>query len=131
MSELLFPVVLLMCLLQVKHMLADFFFQTRIMLSGRAAYVHFGRFLHVLLHAVFSLFVFLLLGTGIGLALLIVVVEMIVHFHIDYAKSRYTLGRDLTPAQPNYWRAMGIDQALHQLTYVAMVAFWFIQTAGS
>lgn len=113
--------LLLMCLLQVKHMFADFFLQTSIMLRGRGRYAHMGRLLHVLLHGALTAGILLMLGVAPALALALVLFEIVVHFHIDYFKSRFTAERNLTPAQATYWRALGADQALHQLTYVAII----------
>jgi hypothetical protein len=53
----------------------------------------------------------------------------VVHFHIDWAKARYSDTHDLTPAQARFWQATGLDQALHQLTYVAMVWAWVMFAA--
>jgi hypothetical protein len=55
---------------------------------------------------------------------LIVLAEWVVHFHIDWAKARYSDDHSLDPSKAAFWRAAGVDQALHQLTYVAMVWAW-------
>lgn len=116
--------LVLMCLLQIKHMIADFFLQTGIMLRGRGRYAHNGRLLHVLLHGVLTALILLMLGSAPDLAAALVIFEMVLHFHIDYFKSKFTLERDLTPTHAVYWWALGVDQALHQLTYVAMIGIW-------
>jgi hypothetical protein len=113
-----------MCLLQFKHMLADYFLQTKIMLDGRDQYMHIGRFLHAGVHAAGSLIAFVLVGASFSFILPVVLAEWVIHFHIDWWKGRLTSGQNLTPADAAYWRASGIDQALHQLTYVAMVGLW-------
>ena len=120
--------ILLLCLLQIKHMFADYFLQTKIMLDGRDQYVHFGRFLHAGVHAVGSIIVFVIVGAPFAFILPLVIAELIVHYHIDWWKGRHTSDQQLTPADAAYWRASGVDQALHQLTYVAMVWLWLIYT---
>ena len=55
---------------------------------------------------------------------LILIVEALVHYHIDWAKDRIVLRYALTPKDRNYWIATGTDQALHHLTYVAMALAW-------
>lgn len=117
-------VLLLLCLLQIKHLFADFFLQTPKMLSGRNEYLHAGRAQHAGVHALGSVVVFVLMGAPVGFTLAICLAEWVVHFHIDYGKARYSEKKDLTPQQAVYWRAMGTDQCLHQLTYVAMTALW-------
>ncbi len=119
-------VLLMICLLQVKHMFADFYFQTAKMLSGRGEYMHLGRAQHAAVHAAGSAIVFLLFGTAIAFILVIAVLEWFVHFNIDFAKARYSDKRQLQPNQAAFWRAAGLDQFMHNLTYVAMVWAWVV-----
>ncbi|MGC3936881.1 DUF3307 domain-containing protein [Roseobacter sp. EG26] len=118
--------LILLCLLQLKHMLADYFLQTGIMLDGRHQYLHLGRFLHAGVHALGSLLAFLLVGSAITFILPVILVEWVVHFHIDWWKGRHTADQQLTPSDAAYWRASGVDQALHQLTYVGMIWLWLV-----
>ncbi|MEM1352313.1 MAG: DUF3307 domain-containing protein [Pseudomonadota bacterium] len=120
----------LLILLQTKHMFADYFLQTKIMLDGRETYVHFGRFLHAGIHAAGSVIAFLLVGAPIGFIIPVVLAEWVVHFHIDWMKGRYTAQQGLTPADAAFWRAAGVDQALHQLTYVLMIWVWLVYAAS-
>ncbi|WP_187429188.1 hypothetical protein ROLI_028430 [Roseobacter fucihabitans] len=131
MGEDLFELLILLCLLQIKHMLADYFLQTSFMLEGRARYRHMGRLLHAGIHALGSVMAFLLLGTPVVFILLVVVLEGVVHFHIDWCKGRFTYVRQLTPNDAAFWRASGVDQALHQLTYVAMLWAWLVWGNGA
>lgn len=117
-------VLILLCLLQIKHLFADFFLQTPKMLSGRDEYLHAGRAQHAGVHALLSIVVFVLMGASVGFILLICLIEWVIHFHIDYGKAHYSEKKDLNPQQASFWRAMGTDQCLHQLTYIAMTAAW-------
>jgi hypothetical protein len=110
-------------------MFADYFLQTARMLSGRSDYMHIGRAQHAAIHAVGSAIAFVLIGASAAFILVIVAIEWVVHFHIDWAKARYSDTHDLTPAQARFWQATGLDQALHQLTYVAMVWAWVMFAA--
>lgn len=114
----------LLCLFQIKHMLADYFLQTKIMLDGRDAYIHLGRFLHAGVHALGSVIAFGIMGAPLVFVVPVVLLEWAVHFHIDWWKGRHTSGQNLTPQDAAYWRALGVDQALHQLTYLAMIWLW-------
>ena len=114
----------LVALLQIKHLFADYFLQTPIMLRGRDTYLHLGRALHAGVHAIGTVIVFLIYGAPIGFVLAIATIEWVVHFHIDFGKARWSDGRGQTPAEAGFWRAHGTDQALHQLTYVAMAWAW-------
>lgn len=124
MSDVFGALITLLCLLQAKHMFADYFLQTRTMLDGRHIYLHPGRFLHAGVHATGSALAFLIVGAPVGLVLLLVLGEWIAHYHIDWAKGRYTATQNLTPDDAAYWRATGVDQAMHQLTYVIMIWCW-------
>lgn len=114
----------LLCLLQAKHMFADYFLQTKIMLDGRETYFHFGRFLHAGVHALGSTIAFLLVGTALVFILPVVLIEWGLHYHIDWWKGRHTTLLKLTPSDAGFWRATGMDQAMHQFTYVAMIWAW-------
>lgn len=117
-------VLVLLCLFQVKHMFADFFLQTPRMLSGRCEYWHLGRAQHAAVHAAGSVVVFLLVGSPLVFILVTVALEWLVHFNIDYGKAAYSDRKSLQPNQARYWYAMGFDQCLHQLTYIAMTWGW-------
>lgn len=116
--------LILFALFQIKHMLADFFLQTPRMLSGRAAYLHMGRAQHAGLHAAATVVVLALVGIPLWFIAVIAVAEWAVHFHIDWGKAAYSELRGYTPADAKFWRAVGFDQALHQLTYVAIIWAW-------
>jgi hypothetical protein len=119
----------LLCLLQAKHMFADFFLQTRIMLDGRETYAHLGRFLHAGVHAMGSTIAFMLVGSPLAFIVPVVLAELVVHFHIDWWKGRHTSQQKLTPQDAAFWRATGVDQAMHQFTYVAMIWLWLLYGA--
>jgi len=117
-------VLLLLCALQIKHMFADFYLQTPKMLSGRGEYLHVGRAQHAAVHVVGSVVVFLIFGAPLSFILIIGALEWIVHFNIDFAKASYSDQKQLQPDQAAFWRAAGLDQCLHNLTYIAMAWAW-------
>ncbi|OWU70595.1 DUF3307 domain-containing protein [Marinibacterium profundimaris] len=129
MGDVTGQILILLVLLQIKHMFADFYLQTPRMLSGRETYVHLGRAEHAGVHALGSMIVFVLMGTPVLLTLLIVAAEWIVHFHIDWAKARWSMCKQHTPSEAGYWRATGADQFGHQLTYLAMAWAWWMWAA--
>lgn len=117
-------VLLMICLLQIKHMFADFYLQTPKMLSGRGEYLHMGRAQHAGVHVVGSVIVFLLFGAPLAFIAIVVALEWVAHFNIDYLKASYSDKKQLDPSQPAFWRAAGLDQFMHHLTYLAMVWAW-------
>lgn len=123
-TELVTSVLILLTLLQVKHMFADYYLQTPKMLEGRGTYLHMGRAQHAVVHAAGSVICFAVMSTPAWLIAVICAVEWIVHFHIDWAKATYTEAKGHGPADAGFWRAAGFDQFLHQMTYVGMIAAW-------
>lgn len=117
-------VLLMLCLLQIKHMFADYYLQTPKMLSGRSTYFHWGRAQHAGVHVLGSVIVFLLFGAPWSFIVIIAALEWVVHFNIDFAKASYSDKKKLSPTQAAFWRAAGLDQLMHNLTYVAMVWAW-------
>ena len=116
--------LILLVLLQVKHLFADYFLQTRRMLTGRDEYLHLGRAQHAGLHGILSVVALLLVGAAPLITLVICLIEAVVHYHIDWAKGMHSTARQHGPTDASYWRAFGVDQLLHQLTYVAMIWAW-------
>ena len=121
MSDPVYFVLGLLFLLQAKHLFADFYLLTPRMLRDRGRYVHVGRAQHAGVHGLGSLIAMLAMGVPFRLALIVALIEWAVHFHIDWAKGRWSDFKGHGPDQAGYWRAFGADQALHQWTYIAMV----------
>lgn len=116
--------LILLVLFQVKHLFADFFMQTPRMLAGRDEYLHFGRAQHAALHGMFSVLCVMAMGAPLGFILWLCLAETIVHYHIDWGKGVHSARTQNGPTDAGYWRAFGVDQLLHQLTYIAMFGAW-------
>ncbi len=116
--------MLLACLayFAVKHAIADYFLQTRYQWANKGRYGHPGGLLHAAIHVVFSAPALLILpppSLNFGLGLL--AAEFVVHYHCDWTKEQVVKRMGLTFADNAFWRAMGVDQLVHGLTYIAMV----------
>ncbi len=94
------------------------------MLGGGCASVHVGRSSDAVVDVIGSAIVLLRSGAPVMFILVLGVLEWVVHFHIDFGKARFSERRKLNPQQAMFWQAMGSDQALHQLTYIAMAWAW-------
>ena len=129
MTDFLATALILISLLLIKHLFADFFLQTARMMRDRAEYWHVGRMQHAGLHGGLSLICFVLIGAPMVFAVLVCVAEAIIHYHLDWAKGRYSDKTRFSPEDAGYWRAFGIDQLFHQLTYVAMTWMWAVWVA--
>lgn len=119
-------VLLLLLLLQVKHLLADFLAQPAWMYKNKGTFLHPGGLAHAGLHAVLTGFI-LLLFIHTHMVLLIIVLEFLAHYFIDWAKMNLNRTMGWTPINSeNFWRLLGIDQFAHQFTYVAILWLVFL-----
>lgn len=108
--------------LHFKHFLCEFPLQSAYQLRTKRIYGHPGGMLHASVHALATTPVFILLTPSLGLALAIVAAEFVLHYHSDWVKQRIVAARNWGPEDRGYWRMFGIDQMLHNLTYVGIVA---------
>ena len=112
--------------LMVKHFVADYFLQTRWMISEKADYGKAGGLVHAGEHAVLTGAVLGIMGIGWP-TLFLMVIDFILHYHIDWTKSNYLRGRfafspiPMDQSDPQYWWAMGLDQFGHYMTYLLIV----------
>jgi hypothetical protein len=111
-----------MAYLLIKHAVADFFLQTAFQWRNKGQYGHPGGLVHVGIHALLTLPVFIILPPrSLAVAGIVLLAEALVHYHIDWLKDQLVKRRRWTAADDSYWRALGLDQMLHGLTYVGMV----------
>lgn len=116
MAEILY----LMFLLQLKHFWIDFVAQTKTELEHKGNYGSWAGLTHSFKHAIFTgLAIWIVLGyTGIPFAISMAILDLIAHYHIDYAKMRFG-SKD--PASRTFWIGFGLDQLAHQLTYILII----------
>jgi hypothetical protein len=111
-------VIVLLVAFVIKHFLVDFVWQTPRMLSDKGTYGAPGGTLHALLHCI-GTFLVLIFFVPAHMAILLGFADFLIHYHIDWAKTNFSRG--LTPADQRFWIWLGADQALHYLTYVAII----------
>lgn len=111
-----------MAYLLTKHAIADYYLQSAYITRFKGIYGHPAGFIHSGEHALLTAPVFLFLPPAtaiVGLAIL--TAEFFVHYHIDWLKDNVVRRYGWTQADGVYWHAMGLDQLLHGLTYIAIV----------
>ena len=109
--------------LAVKHTAGDFFLQTPYQYKNKGIYGHPGGLLHAGIHAGLTAPVFAILAPeGGGMVAAILAGEFVAHYHIDWLKERIVKDYGLEMGYPWFWRVLGVDQLLHGLTYVAIIA---------
>ena len=119
-------IILCLLLLQLKHFLADFCFQTPAMLGAKGQYGAIGGGLHAVLHGIGTT-IALLFFAPVPIALAFGAGDAIVHYHIDWAKVRFQ--GNAKPHDHIFWVQLGFDQFLHQLTMLGIVYVVFVMLA--
>jgi hypothetical protein len=116
-----FAVLAAIAVLQVKHLVCDFFLQTSHQIENKGTYGHPGGLIHAGIHVLGTLPVFLIYPVSLTAAAIILAAEFLAHYHIDWLKN--VIGRHYgwTTRDTAYWWALGTDQFLHQISYVLMV----------
>ena len=109
-------------LFEVKHVLCDFVLQTQRQLRNKASYGSRGGLIHAGLHGIASLPAILLLNHSVPLVPAIVAGEFAAHYHVDWLKAAIIRARGLSPDDRLYRIVFGVDQFLHQMTYVIILA---------
>jgi hypothetical protein len=108
--------------LQAKHFVADFILQTPYQFMNKGKYGHPGGFIHAGIHALGSMLAFFVITPTLLVGVAIVIGEFIAHYHIDWSKEQTVRRKQWVFPQAEYWWTFGADQALHQFTYVVIVA---------
>jgi Protein of unknown function (DUF3307) len=115
-------VLLALLAFQAKHFLCDFVLQTRWQIEAKKTYLKPGGLVHAGLHAALSVPALLLLAAAPAMLIAIPLGEFVLHYHLDWAKARIDGAAGWTPRDRSYWVVFGLDQLMHQLTYVAIIA---------
>ncbi len=119
----MFTLLLILALLQVKHWLVDFVFQTNEMIQWKGVYGDRRGLAHSIQHGVWSALVLVgfVVGGVISIPMMItaILLEVAVHYHIDFLKQNWG---EQDPMKKPYWMHLGFDQMAHQIWYLLMVA---------
>ena len=112
-------VILLLALFGIKHFLADFLWQFPYMVADKGHYGAIGGITHAGIHGILTFFV--LIGFGHPLdAVTLALMDTAIHYHVDWAKTNLSQG--LTAQDHRFWIWFGLDQTLHYLTYIGIIA---------
>lgn len=106
----------------LKHFVADFLLQNRWMASHKHILTHPGGWVHA---GIQGLSTFLILWAipyvSVEMALGIGLMETFIHYTIDFTKINIGRYFEFTPDMWKFWVLIGIDQMLHQLTYMGFI----------
>ena len=119
------PIVLLLALtaLLLKHLVFDWIFQPPYMYLNKGKWGAAGGIDHSLLHAISSGVVLYFFDVGVNYILPIIALEFVIHYVTDWAKMNINRVKGWAcNTHEQFWQLTGIDQTIHMLTYVLMLA---------
>jgi len=118
-------ILILLALFGIKHFFCDFLLQTSDMIKNKGTYGASGGIDHAMTHAIGTFVVlvpfFVFLPDLRWITVYMALTDGFIHYHVDWAK--YQLSAGLTPADRKFWVWFGLDQALHYLTYIGIIAW--------
>lgn len=109
----------------IKHFICDFPLQASPWIyRNKGTYGHLGGLVHAAIH---GLGTFVVLAYWLGAsAWTFAIADMMIHYHIDWAKMNIGIKFDLKANNSEwFWILLGLDQLLHHLTYFAIIAIAF------
>lgn len=113
--------LILVLLLFTKHFIVDFPLQHRYQYSNKGIYGHPGGILHAGLHSVGTFICFFWWAPIASVVLALI--DGVVHYHIDWAKMNLNTKMGWGPTtHEQFWWLLGLDQFLHAITYVLLIA---------
>jgi len=90
------------------------------MYLNKGRYGHPGGLAHAAIHALGTFMV--LAAFQINTAWIFALADMVMHYHIDWAKMNTNNKFKLEPGNSEwFWILLGFDQLLHHLTYFAII----------
>lgn len=112
--------ILLLTLLFIKHFVCDFLYQPPYMWQNKGTLGHWGGIAHSLFHAVVTALLLLYFAPSL---IWLSVVEFVIHYFTDYFKMNINKKYKWAANTHNeFWILLGVDQLIHSLTYVGIVA---------
>lgn len=95
------------------------------MYRNKGIYLHAGGITHAAVHGVGTLLV-LTPFVSVTAALQFALLDMLIHYHVDWAKMSIGKRYNLRPDNSDwFWILLGFDQLLHHLTYFLIVYLAF------
>ena len=114
--------ILLFALLLIKHFVCDFVLQSKWQVHQKGIYGAPGGLVHSGIHVAGSLVALIAVTAPVAVIVPVLIAEYVVHYHIDWGKEKVVRAFDWRDGA-RFWNAIGLDQLLHGLTYLAMVVY--------
>jgi hypothetical protein len=120
------PLIFWVVLLSIKHLIADFFLQTKWIADGKEAKTGWAAplLLHCAIHGALCLAIVLVFAPRFWFLGL---VDFMIHLIADRTKGYCVAKFGLGPSQAWFWWLLGIDQTYHRLTDFVLALFLAVQ----
>lgn len=120
--------IVLSCLFQIKHFFIDFVTQIPYYYLNKGKLFHLGGIAHAGEHGAGTFLILMatawLTKVQMHEIILLAFADSVVHYVIDYAKVNINQKYGWTATNSeNFWILTGLDQALHQLTYIGVLLY--------
>lgn len=117
----------ILTLLFLKHFVVDFLLQPPYMYKNKGTLTHPGGWVHAGLHGIVTGLILNLVSVLYTIQIssipLIVVMEILIHYAMDYTKVNICKKYGYTPTTHAEWFTwLGLDQTVHSLTYILIAA---------
>jgi uncharacterized protein DUF3307 len=123
MPKLVLLALAAVAVLMLKHAVADFYLQSSYQYLNKGQYGHPGGILHSAIHVALTPLVYLVLvPSSLLLVAALAFGEFMTHYHVDWLKEQITHRNGWTVQNRGFWYALGTDQLVHGVSYLAMVA---------
>lgn len=115
----------LIIFLFLKHLWIDFLWQPSYEWQNKGKFGHWGGIRHSLKHCLATLAIlYLFANIAITAALFISLAEFIIHYFTDLFKVKINETNNWKcDKHEQFWKLLGIDQTIHNLTYCAIMLF--------
>lgn len=114
--------ITLLGLLQVKHFLADYVLQNSYILENRRRILHPAGYIHAFIHVALTAGLLMFFTGDVKLISMIAAGEFVFHVLVDLAKDNWLHSRKLNSSNAEFWWVQGLDQLLHQISYILIAA---------
>lgn len=108
-------------LLTTKHLVVDWYLQTDTMIKYKGVLFDLRGVWHSVQQAI-GTFLSIIWFADFNVAMFLSIGDFLLHYFIDYTKMRFGC-QDISKKQ--FWHHIGLDQYLHQITYLVIVAYLF------
>ena len=118
-------ILLVMVMLQIKHLIVDWCWQPPYEWQNKGTYGHWGGIRHSLKNSVGTAMCFLPFFS-LTTSLVVLVADFVIHYHVDWAKMNINRIKGWgATTHSQFWALTGLDQFMHQITYI-MLIWWAI-----